>query len=320
MHYSILFSTYNINITLSSFAIISLDLWQWYGRCSCCTLHRQDVSPDRLFIYIHDLQRDTLFVCRPSQTLCELQGVRLAVLELQKKTCGWGFFCWGGKNIKEMVIEIWQTWGSLLGKFGFFEPSVDLLSVGLLARGLDKRRNKTQNTTCFFFAMVSPSSWPIGAIPINSQISSKCAVAYPARLNPYYPYAVNRAVQWEGGLYFQVFCGGPGVHDGGLEDITVPYTLSHGDTYPEKREDGFFWLNAEDWVEGGICGGQGNGTAVGIQVRLLFFHLKNLTEQRSPTHLDLSIFNFESMVSPDVQVMEEIWPTTWSVQNPLNKW
>jgi len=104
----------------------------------------KDVSPDRLFIYIHDLQRDTLFVCRPSQTLCELQGVRL---------------------------------------------------------------------------------------------------------NPYYPYAVNRAVQWEGGLYFQVFCGGPGVHDGGLEDITVPYTLSHGDTYPEKREDGFFWLNAEDFHE-----------------------------------------------------------------------
>lgn len=106
--------------------------------------YTKDVSPDRLFIYIHDLQRDTLFVCRPNQTLCELQGVRL---------------------------------------------------------------------------------------------------------NPYYPYAVNRAVQWEGGLYYQVFCGGPGVHDGGLQDITVPYTLSHGDMYPEKREDGFFWLNAEDFHE-----------------------------------------------------------------------
>mmetsp|Transcript_96066 Transcript_96066/g.228768 ORF Transcript_96066/g.228768 Transcript_96066/m.228768 type:complete len:768 (+) Transcript_96066:95-2398(+) len=104
----------------------------------------KDVSPDRLFIYIHDLQQDTLFVCRPNQTICELQGVRL---------------------------------------------------------------------------------------------------------NPYYPYAVNRAVQWEGGLYIQVFCGGPGVHDGGLQDITVPYTLSHCDAYPEKREDGFFWLNVEDFHE-----------------------------------------------------------------------
>lgn len=60
----------------------------------------QDVSPDRLFIYIHDLQRDTLFVCRPSQTLCELQGVRLAVLELQKKHVGEDFFVWGGEEHK----------------------------------------------------------------------------------------------------------------------------------------------------------------------------------------------------------------------------
>ncbi|CAE7269073.1 ADL1 [Symbiodinium necroappetens] len=106
--------------------------------------YTQDVSPDRLFIYIHDLQRDTLFVCRPNPTTCELQGVRL---------------------------------------------------------------------------------------------------------NPYYPYAVNRAVQWEGGLYLQLFCGGPGVYDGGLQDITVPYTLSRNEKYPERREDGFFWLNAEDFHE-----------------------------------------------------------------------
>jgi len=106
--------------------------------------YTEDVSPDRLFIYIHDLQRDTLFVCRPNMVNCELQGVRL---------------------------------------------------------------------------------------------------------NPYYPYAVNRAVQWEGGLYLQLFCGGPGVYDGGLQDITVPYTLSRCPKYPERREDGFFWLNAEDFHE-----------------------------------------------------------------------
>ena len=62
---------------------------------------------------------------------------------------------------------------------------------------------------------------------------------------------MNRAVQWEGGLYYQVFCGGPGVHDGGLEDITVPYSLSHCEKFPEKRQDGFFWLSAEDAVKNG---------------------------------------------------------------------
>lgn len=142
----------------------------------------------------------------------------------------------GGKNIKEMVIKNWRVCVFLSVAYS--------LSVGLLARGLDKRRNKLKKAPFFerWYHLLADYC----AIPISSQISSKCAVAHPARLNPYYPYAVNRAVQWEGGLYFQVFCGGPGVHDGGLEDITVPYTLSHGDTYPEKREDGFFWLNAED--------------------------------------------------------------------------
>jgi len=103
-----------------------------------------DVSPDRLFIYIYELQRDTLFVCRPNQETCELQGVRL---------------------------------------------------------------------------------------------------------NPYYSYAVNRAVQWEGGLYFQLFCGAPGIYDGGLEDITVPYTLSHCELYSEPKADGFFWVNHADFHE-----------------------------------------------------------------------
>lgn len=42
------------------------------GRFQTC-----DVSMDRLFLYIHELQRDTLFVCRPHQVNCELHGVKL---------------------------------------------------------------------------------------------------------------------------------------------------------------------------------------------------------------------------------------------------
>jgi len=109
------------------------------GRFSTC-----DVSADRLFVYIYELQRDTLFVCRPHQVNCELHGVRL---------------------------------------------------------------------------------------------------------NPYYPNVVNRAVAWEGRLYVQIFCGAPGVFDGGLQDVSVPYSLLHAEEFPESTAEGFFWMNAMDFHE-----------------------------------------------------------------------
>jgi hypothetical protein len=109
------------------------------GRFRTC-----DVSADRLFVYIFELQRDTLFVCRVNEANCAAQGIRL---------------------------------------------------------------------------------------------------------NPYYPNVVNRAVHWEGGLYIQVFCGAPGVFDGGLQDITVPYSLLHCEDYPESSADGFFWITAIDFHE-----------------------------------------------------------------------
>uniref|UniRef100_A0A7S0FYE2 Calpain catalytic domain-containing protein n=1 Tax=Pyrodinium bahamense TaxID=73915 RepID=A0A7S0FYE2_9DINO len=103
-----------------------------------------DVTMDRLFIYIYELQRDTLFVCRPHQMNCELHGVRL---------------------------------------------------------------------------------------------------------NPYYPNIVNRAVTWEGRLFVQLFSGAPGVYDGGLQDISVPYSLVHAPEYPETTAEGFFWITAQDFHE-----------------------------------------------------------------------
>lgn len=70
---------------------------------------------------------------------------------------------------------------------------------------------------------------------------------YGVRLNPYYPYAVNRAVTWEGRLYVQVFCAAPVCYDGGLGDISVPYSLTHCPDYPEQAADGFFWCDVNDF-------------------------------------------------------------------------
>jgi len=106
--------------------------------------HTCDVTMERLFVYLYELQRDTLFVVRPHQTNCELHGVRL---------------------------------------------------------------------------------------------------------NMYYPYAVNRAVVFEGRPYVQVFCGAPSVYDGGLQDISVPHGLLHAEEYPETSAEGFFWVSASDFHE-----------------------------------------------------------------------
>jgi hypothetical protein len=39
--------------------------------------HTSNVNADRLFLYMHDLQRDTLFVARPNEDMCEIHGVAL---------------------------------------------------------------------------------------------------------------------------------------------------------------------------------------------------------------------------------------------------
>eukprot|EP00929_Paragymnodinium_shiwhaense_P006976 TRINITY_DN110929_c0_g1_i1.p1 TRINITY_DN110929_c0_g1~~TRINITY_DN110929_c0_g1_i1.p1 ORF type:complete len:753 (-),score=136.07 TRINITY_DN110929_c0_g1_i1:109-2367(-) len=101
-----------------------------------------DVSADRLFIYIHELQRDTLFVCRVNEPMCDGNGVSL---------------------------------------------------------------------------------------------------------NPYYPNVVNRAVVWEGRTFVQMFCGAPGVYDGGLQDNSVPWSLINSTEYPERTSQGYFWITAQDF-------------------------------------------------------------------------
>lgn len=70
---------------------------------------------------------------------------------------------------------------------------------------------------------------------------------YGVRLNPYYSYSVNRAMPWEGRLFVQVFCGAPTVYDGGLQDISVPYSLQQCPDFPETEGDGFFWCDINDF-------------------------------------------------------------------------
>jgi len=69
------------------------------------------------------------------------------------------------------------------------------------------------------------------------------------RLNPYYPNVVNRATVHEGKMYVQIYCGAPGVHDGGLQDLSVPWELTNSTHYPEKVKDGYFWITAHDFRE-----------------------------------------------------------------------
>eukprot|EP00397_Hematodinium_sp_SG-2012_P004662 GEMP01004674.1.p1 GENE.GEMP01004674.1~~GEMP01004674.1.p1 ORF type:complete len:670 (+),score=134.41 GEMP01004674.1:1399-3408(+) len=38
----------------------------------------KDVSPDRLFVYLHELQGEALFMCEVNQTMCQMRGVKLA--------------------------------------------------------------------------------------------------------------------------------------------------------------------------------------------------------------------------------------------------
>lgn len=79
------------------------------------------------------------------------------------------------------------------------------------------------------------------------RVNEAACTLYNVSLNPYYPYAVNRAIPWEGRLYIQVFCGAPTLYDGGLQDLAVPYSLLHCPEYKETTSDGFFWCDVNDF-------------------------------------------------------------------------
>jgi len=79
---------------------------------------------------------------------------------------------------------------------------------------------------------------------VNRQNCEKNGV----RLNPYHPHAVNRAAEYEGRCYVQIFCGAVGVFDGGLQDLSDPYALVHHENFPERNHEGFFWLNINDFA------------------------------------------------------------------------
>lgn len=79
------------------------------------------------------------------------------------------------------------------------------------------------------------------------RVNQAACELYGVKLNPYYSYSVNRAVTWEGRLYVQVFCAAPKCFDGGLQDLSVPYTLLQCPDYPEHEAEGFFWCDVNDF-------------------------------------------------------------------------
>jgi len=79
------------------------------------------------------------------------------------------------------------------------------------------------------------------------RVNEPACEMYGVTLNPYYPYAVNRAVTWEGRLFVQVFSAAPVCFDGSLEFLVVPYSLLHCSDYPETAAEGFFWCDINDF-------------------------------------------------------------------------
>jgi hypothetical protein len=79
------------------------------------------------------------------------------------------------------------------------------------------------------------------------RVNQKACDMFGVRLNPYYSYSVNRATPWEGRLYVQLFCAAPTVYDGGLQDISVPYSLQQCKDFPETEGEGFFWCDVNDF-------------------------------------------------------------------------
>jgi hypothetical protein len=124
----------------------------------------------------------------------------------------------GGGRVEDALVMLT---GGVAGRFRTRDVSADRLFIYLLEHQID---------TLFVCRVNQPA----------------CDL-YGVRLNPYYPYAVNRAAPWEGRLYVQVFCGAPTVYDGGLQDLNVPYSLLHCPDYPETEAEGFFWCDINDF-------------------------------------------------------------------------
>mmetsp|Transcript_108112 Transcript_108112/g.187627 ORF Transcript_108112/g.187627 Transcript_108112/m.187627 type:complete len:690 (+) Transcript_108112:127-2196(+) len=124
----------------------------------------------------------------------------------------------GGGRVEDALVMLT---GGVAGRFQTKDVSADRLFLYLYER---------QRDTLFVCRVNEPA----------------CTI-YNVSLNPYYPYAVNRAVAWEGRLYVQVFCGAPTLYDGGLQDLAVPYSLLHCPEYKETASDGFFWCDINDF-------------------------------------------------------------------------
>jgi len=130
---------------------------------------------------------------------------------------GWEAIGAGGRVEDALVLLT----GGVAGRFRTREVSADRLFIYLFERQAD---------TLFV-----------------ARVNQPACTSYGVKLNPYFSYAVNRAVPWEGRLYVQVFCAAPMCFDGGLSDLAVPYSLSKCPEYPETEAEGFFWCDINDF-------------------------------------------------------------------------
>ncbi|CAD7955129.1 unnamed protein product [Amoebophrya sp. A120] len=83
-----------------------------------------------------------------------------------------------------------------------------------------------------------------------AQINQKACDTRNVKLNPFFPYVINRVTEFEGNCYVQMFCGAPYLADGGLSDISVvPWNLTNDPRWgqAESTNDGFFWMSIFDF-------------------------------------------------------------------------
>lgn len=125
------------------------------------------------------------------------------------------------------------------------------------------------------------------------RVNEEMATMHGVALNPYHPNIVNRAVEYEGRLFIQMYSGAPGIYDGGLQDNSIPWSLINHADYPERSAQGFFWITHHDFREY-------FGTIIECRLTNSNFDtgLKNMPPPRVPGELTLPLGMGPGMMGP----------------------
>lgn len=171
-------------------------------------------------------EEDTPFCCRsehfPSVLWPSLvekayaKSCTLRHVDARQDSGGWGALGGGGR-VEEALVDLT---GGVAGCFSTRDVAPDRLFVYF---------HELQRY-CLFVCRVHTAN----------------CIKNGVNLNAFAHHALNRAAHFEGGCYVQIFCSSEnGTHNGGLQDLSVPDAILNG--FPEKLEDGFFWLSIYDF-------------------------------------------------------------------------